>query len=133
MDSEYKAKTGKVRRFVFVAVAAGCLFAGADEAFTNGNLSVTFKAGWPVSITRDGMVVLARSPRVLNYEIQEDTNWVSKVKSPKRFETPIQIGKGQYRGRVFHGSWRVDVNVELRPNDDAVRMPIRKASSREVL
>ena len=104
MDSEYKAKTGNVRRFVFVAVAAGCLFAAADETFTNGNLSVTFKNGWPVAIARNGKTVLARSPRVLNYEIQEDTNWVSKVKSPKRFEPSIQIGKGQYRGRVFHGS-----------------------------
>ena len=122
MDSVHKAETVKVRKLVFAVVVAGCLFAAADETFTNGNLSVTFKSGWPVSISRDGKVVLARSPRVLNYEIQEDTNWVSKVKSPKSFEPPIQIGKGQYRGRVFHGSWRVDVNVELRPDDDAVRM-----------
>ena len=122
METMHKIKLGKARKFVLAVVAAGCLFAAADETFTNGNLSVTFKAGWPVAIARNGRTVLARSPRVLNYEIQEDTNWVSKVKSPKRFEPSVQIGKGQYRGRVFHGSWRIDVNVELRPDDDAVRM-----------
>ncbi len=122
METVKTIGSGKTRVFAFVAVVAGCLFAAADEAFTNGNLSVTFKNGWPVAIARNGKAVLARSSRVLNYEIQEDTNWVSKVKSPKRFEPPVQVGKGQYRGRVFHGSWRVDVNVELRPDDDAVRM-----------
>ena len=65
METLRKVKTGKARRFVVAAVAAGCLFAAADETFTNGNLSVTFKSGWPVSISRDGKVVLARSPRLL--------------------------------------------------------------------
>ena len=108
---------------VVVLLVSGALFAAPGMGtFSEGNLAVSFTNGWPVAIARNGKTVLARSPRVLNYEIQEDTNWVSKVKSPKRFEPPVQIGRGQYRGRVFHGSWRVDAYVELRPADDAVRM-----------
>ena len=83
-----------MQKIALAIVTVGCVLVASAETFTNGNLSVTFKSGWPVSISRDGKVVLARSPRVLNYEIQEDTNWVSKVKSPKRFEPPVQIVKG---------------------------------------
>ena len=104
-------------------LAAATLFAGTGEvSFVEGNLGVTFKNGWPVSISRNGTAVLARSPRVLNYEIQEDTNWVSKVKTP-HYAGPVErVGAGLFRGRIFHGSWRIDANVELRPADDAVRM-----------
>ena len=108
---------------VIAALAVATLFAETGEvSFVEGHLAVTFKNGWPVSVLRNGKTVLARSPRVLNYEIQENTNWVSKVKTPRRAGQVERMGAGTFRGRVFHGSWRVDAYVELRPADDAVRM-----------
>ena len=55
---------------VIAALAVATLFAETGEvSFVEGHLAVTFKNGWPVSVLRNGKTVLARSTRVLNYEI----------------------------------------------------------------